>query len=117
MNLETLTELANKLYNTHMNLATVGAILRDEYQIGSVKAMFNKKLAQIVNTRINPEVLPHMKKIVKITEHLKRYKDLKARIRLHNLTFRLKKIIKKRKVMTQWSLKENDFILGKNRLY
>lgn len=119
-NIEELTVVANRLYNRHMNLATVGVILRDEYGIGSVKAKFGKKLIEIVDFRIHPEVLPYLRKMVKISEHLKKLKDLRAKIRLHNLEYRLKKILRKRQNIVRlenWSLKQNDFVLGKHRLY
>lgn len=66
--------LSRKLYDTHMQLATAGIILRDRYGIYSVRQQFGMPLNPIVDARLNPAIVRLMRKLIAMEDHLKRFK-------------------------------------------
>lgn len=71
MTIQEVTKLINTLYAEHKNLALVGLILRDEYNILSIRKEYNVKLISLLQKPKLPcELVVLLKSFVKLHNHI-----------------------------------------------
>lgn len=124
MTIQELTKLVNELYLQHKNIALVGMILRDKYNILSIRKTYNVKLVSLLQgLKLPAQLVNLLRSFIAIYNHNEQNKRDKHTRKIFTQKINdIKKTIlylKRRNKLHKtfaWSAQSNEQILGRNDL-